>query len=492
MSQANGLNILGVCFVDGWIASSSVCVDVNNASLLFCKSPKPFNPHRRIAPQRPRWCLGRRACSWHSCCFRNTPWPLHGGKCSSFLARRRQRRCLCPCSNEGLCWFMLASHFEDYHFRPPLPPFADNGGLFDEALIIRCRQWWSSPRRLKSICFAIVCCSVFLGECTAQKTHSVLVSSRLLSAWLRDLYSTSRTIQRVHNLVDNLCLGFCNVRLQNCDVVPDRRQVRTSLISRWRDTHRRRHVAESLWSLHRDCYSPPSRSRWLPSCRASCSSLELGSFLGPPGSERAAPWPSVRPPLSQRTALDVLAQSSGQCAASEPASGSRWRCQQLRRRTATAASRRFSVESSILSRWTPLQRRSGRLFPGSTDVSEGGSCLGFQRPTRWNVSSCRSLGWHLDLSATSWSISSHSRMPSQTVSRSSLRGSFQVLRVPVWSPCNMLRAVKEDVQSLFPVARGQFQRCAWTLANELKEMLQSLVAARGLPMEIQLTSGNHV
>ena len=33
------------------------------------------------------------------------------------------------CSNEGLCWLMLASHSEDQLFRPPLHAFADNDGL---------------------------------------------------------------------------------------------------------------------------------------------------------------------------------------------------------------------------------------------------------------------------------------------------------------------------------------------------------------------------
>ena len=38
-----------MCSPDGWIASSSVCVDVNNASLHLCKSPQQYNKHRRVA-----------------------------------------------------------------------------------------------------------------------------------------------------------------------------------------------------------------------------------------------------------------------------------------------------------------------------------------------------------------------------------------------------------------------------------------------------------
>ena len=96
-----GLAILSPRCPDGWIASSPVCVDVNNASLLLCKSPQPYNPHRSVAlslhPKRPRWCLGQRPCSWHSCCFRDTPWlsPMMIQPTSTHINLLRNRLLFC-------------------------------------------------------------------------------------------------------------------------------------------------------------------------------------------------------------------------------------------------------------------------------------------------------------------------------------------------------------------------------------------------------------
>ena len=81
--------------------------------------------------------------------------------------------------------------------------------------------------RIKLLCNHPLFCPPRRLYCTS--TLSALVTNRSLSARPQDLgfVKSTPSFQRVRRLIgvtDNLCLGFFNVRFQNCAVVPDRRQ----------------------------------------------------------------------------------------------------------------------------------------------------------------------------------------------------------------------------------------------------------------------------
>ena len=198
------------------------------SSLLLCKSPQPYNPHRRVAlTLHPK----DRAGAWASELVLGTRVAsviLHG--CSTVANAARSSHGVVNIGasvpvfkrgivlvDAGLTLRRLLLSFSSEYKRSRTPLKVNSFVLLCSlslttavcvtrlAVDHQMSPMMIQPTSTHSTCFAIVSCSVFLGECTAQKLTQCLCP---------------------------ICLGFCNVRFQNCDVVPDRRQVRTLLTSR--------------------------------------------------------------------------------------------------------------------------------------------------------------------------------------------------------------------------------------------------------------------
>ena len=121
--------LAGACLPDGWIASSSVCVDVTMRRL-SCANHSRHSTLHFLCSQKVTLVLGPTSLFLTLMLL---PW-------HSIAAPRTQMlRCPCTtssasvplslCSNEGSCLLMLTLHFADQLFRPPLHTFADNDGL---------------------------------------------------------------------------------------------------------------------------------------------------------------------------------------------------------------------------------------------------------------------------------------------------------------------------------------------------------------------------
>ena len=218
LSQANGLNkLLSPRGVQFWRMDRELLLlrRRHHAFASLVQVSPDIQPHRSVctssAPKRPRCCLGRWACSWHSRRFHGTPWPLLGGNCCSFLERRRAALVPQSCVQWGDCagwWFTLQ--------RPTLflllCTLSLTATVCDEACGWPSNLTNDDPAHVNP---HQVACNhplfVLLEECKhkySQRLWQVAHSQRGRKIFVREV---ATTIQRVHSLIcvtDDLRLGF--------------------------------------------------------------------------------------------------------------------------------------------------------------------------------------------------------------------------------------------------------------------------------------------